>query len=405
MKKLFLHSLVLAILTTFSQKIIAQCDQLSGIDVQGRKCGGAVQSAVPFLIINPDARSGGMGDAGIAISTDANAMHFNASKLANTDQKWGGSISYTPWLRNLNVNDIYLAYASGFYQFGEKGVKQTVGLSLTYFSLGELTWTGYSGEVLGYGAPREYSVAAAYARQLSPELSIGFTGKYIYSNLASGQSVGGTGNGTIRSGQAVAADLSFTYKKPLKSASGKGDLTIAAVISNIGNKVNYLNTADYLPANLGIGAAFNKPFDPLNRIVFTVDLNKLLVPTPQPLATDPTRSWKQQGLIGSIINSFSDAPGGFSEELAEINVSAGAEYWYDNQFAFRAGYFYEDKAKGGRQYLTVGIGLKYSVMGINISYLVPTSSQRGPLDNTLRFSLLFDAATFKNAEAAPSDNN
>ena len=265
------------------------------------------------------------GDAGIAISTDANAMHFNASKLANTEEKWGGSISYTPWLRNLNVNDIYLAYASGFYQFGDKGVKQTVGLSLTYFSLGELTWTGYSGEVLGYGAPREYSVAAAYARQLSPEVSIGFTGKYIYSNLASGQSVGGTGTSTIRSGQAVAADLSFTYKKPIKSASGKGDLTIAAVISNIGNKVNYLNTADFLPTNLGIGAAYNKPFDQLNRIVFTIDMNKLLVPTPQPLATDPTRAWKQQSPIAGIINSFSALLPDLSEDAPKTTTTKTSE--------------------------------------------------------------------------------
>ena len=347
MKKNFLHIvfLVSILILSVSKNTFAQCDLTSGVDALGRKCGGAVQSAVPFLVINPDARSAGMGDAGIAISPDANAMHFNASKLATAEQKWGGSLSYTPWLRNLNVNDIYLAYASGFYQFGGKDVKQSVGLSLRYFSLGDLTWTGYSGEVLGYGSPREYSIAAAYARQLSAEISIGFTGKYVYSNLASGQSVGGGGGGTIRSGQAVAADFSFTYKKPIKSAAGKGDFTIAGVVSNIGNKVNYLNTSDFLPTNLGIGAALNKPFDPLNRIVFAIDLNKLLVPTPQPITTDPTRAWKQVSPIAGILNSFSDAPGGLGEELQEINISAGAEYWYDNQFAFRAGYFTKTKRK------------------------------------------------------------
>ena len=390
----------------FSVNIInAQCDPISGKDVLGRPCGGTLQTAVPFLRINPDARSGAMGDVGIGISPDANAMHFNASKLAMADQKFGGSLSYTPWLHNLGVNDIYLAYLSGFYQFGSGNVKQAVGLSLRYFSLGEIQWTDYNATPLGTGSPREFELAASYSRQLSENFSVGITGKYFYSNLATGQSPdGGTGSDKIHSGQGGAADISMTYKQPLSLNGGKGDYMIGVAISNIGGKVNYFKTSDFLPTNLGIGGAINYPFDQFNRIVFALDLNKYLVPTPQPLTTDPTGSWRTISPIAGIFKSFTDAPGGFGEELQSISISTGAEYWYDNQFAFRAGYFYEDKSKGGRQYLTVGLGLKYSVVGINLSYLVPTSSQRGPLDNTLRFSLLFDAASFKDGSVDNSNN-
>lgn len=397
MKKAILTCLTLLSILLSVNSIQAQCDPVSGKNVLGQPCGGTIQTAVPFLRINPDARSGAMGDVGIAISPDANAMHFNASKLAMADQKFGGSLSYTPWLRNLGVNDIYLAYLSGFYQFGS-GVKQAVGVSLRYFSLGDIQWTDYNAVSLGTGSPREFEFAASYSRQLSENLSVGATGKYIYSNLATGQSVNGGGAGeAIHSGTSGAVDISMTYKQPIKRNGGKGDYTVGVAISNIGGKVNYYKSQDFLPTNLGIGGALNLPFDQFNRIVFALDLNKFLVPTPIPLAQDPTRSWKDVGPVAGIFKSFADAPGGFSEELKEVNISAGAEYWYDNQFAFRAGYFYEDKDKGGRQYLTVGLGLKYSVVGINLSYLVPTSSSRGPLDNTLRFSLLFDAASFKDA--------
>jgi Type IX secretion system protein PorV len=171
---------------------------------------------------------------------------------------------------------------------------------------------------------------------------------------------------------------------------------VGAVVSNIGSKISYLRTADFLPTNLGVGGAWDIPFDQFNSIVVAMDVNKLLVPTPQP--QDTTGAWRAVSPISGIFKSFNDAPGGFSEELKEFTYSLGLEYWYDKQFAVRAGYFYENKAKGGRQYFTVGLGLKYNVLGINLSYLVPTSSQRGPLDNTLRFSLLFDAASFKDTD-------
>ncbi len=398
MKKSLLAALVLAIIALTGNKTLAQC--ADGITPTGQPCGGTVQTAVPFLRINPDARSGAMGDVGIAISPDANAMHFNASKLAMANQNFGASLTYTPWLRNLGVNDIYLAYGTGYYQFGGK-VKQAVGLGIRYFSLGSINWTDINGQPLGEGSPREFEIAGSYARQLSADFAIGATGKYIYSNLATGQDAG---SGTpITSGQAFGFDLSATYKKKLNMSGGKSDLTIGGALTNMGNKIIYLRTADFIPTNLGIGAAWDIPLDQYNSIVVAMDLNKLMVPTPRPNdSTDVNQNkvvdWREKNLVKGMFGSFSDAPGGAGEEFKEINWSIGLEYWYDKQFAVRAGYFREDKSKGGRQYFTIGLGLKYNVMGINLSYLVPTSSQRGPLDNTLRFSLLFDAASFQDNE-------
>jgi Type IX secretion system protein PorV len=393
MKKIAVSALALTLMLMTKNTTLAQC--IDGFLPNGQKCGGTVQTAVPFLRINPDARSGAMGDVGIGLSPDANSIHFNASKLAFADQNFGASMTYTPWLRNLGVNDIYMAYGTGFYQFGSK-VKQAVGFGLRYFSLGSITWTDFNAQPLGEGSPREFEIASSYSRQLSPNLSVGLTGKFVYSNLASGQSPDGSGGERIQSGKAAAADISFTFKKPIKMSGGTSNLMVGAVVSNIGSKISYLRTADFLPTNLGVGGAWDIPFDQFNSIVVAMDVNKLLVPTPQP--QDTTGAWRAVSPISGIFKSFNDAPGGFSEELKEFTYSLGLEYWYDKQFAVRAGYFYENKAKGGRQYFTVGLGLKYNVLGINLSYLVPTSSQRGPLDNTLRFSLLFDAASFKDTD-------
>ena len=393
MKKIAISAIVLALMLTTKNTTLAQC--IDGYTISGQKCGGTIQTAVPFLRINPDARSGAMGDAGIALAPDANSIHFNASKLAFAEQNFGASLSYTPWLRNLGVSDIYMAYGTGYYQFGTK-VKQAVSVGLRYFSLGNITWTDYNAQPLGEGSPREFELAGSYSRQLSPNLAVGATGKFIYSNLASGQSPDGSGGTPISAGIAGAVDFSFTYKKPIKMAAGKSNLMVGAVVSNIGNKITYLRSADFLPSNLGIGAAWDIPIDQYNSIVLAADFNKLLVPTPQPL--DTTGAWRNVSPIAGMLKSFSDAPGGMSEEIKEFMTSVGVEYWYDKQFAVRAGYFRENKNKGGRQYFTVGLGLKYSVLGINLSYLVPTSSQRGPLDNTLRFSLLFDAASFKDTD-------
>jgi Type IX secretion system protein PorV len=397
MKKVLFTLLALSLFLTARAQ--GGCDPAQGVDAAGRKCGGTIQTAVPFLMINPDARSGAMGDVGIAISPDANAIHFNASKYAMADSKFGVSLSYTPWLRSLGVNDIYLANLAGYYQLGGS-VKQAIGVSLRYFSLGSIQWTDFNAQLLGEGSPREYEVAASYSRQLSKSFAIGITGKFIYSNLATGQTA--EGSDKISSGKAGAVDFSATYKTPISMAAGKSNLTVGMAVRNIGNKITYLRSADFLPTNLGLGASWDIPFDQYNSIVISADVNKLLVITPQRDSTDANNNkiydWKEVSPISGVFKSFGDAPGGGREELQEINYSLGVEYWYDKQFAVRAGYFHESAAKGGRQYFTVGLGLKYNVLGINLSYLVPTASQRGPLDNTLRFSLLFDAASFKDTD-------
>ena len=358
-----------------------------------KDCPNAIITAVPFLRIVPDARSAAMGDAGIAISADPNAMHFNASKLAFIESDHGLAASYSPWLRSLGLQDVYLAYLSGFKRIGDN---QTLGASLRYFSLGDLQFTDINGNSLGQGKPNEFEVSFAYARKLSEYFSAGLTGKFIYSNLAGGQQID---NIDIVPATAGAVDITFTYQKPINIAQ-KSMLRIGAAITNIGSKISYTKSEfkDFMPGNLGIGAALDMNFDDYNQLTFTMDINKLLVPTP--ISPDDTINYdannnnypdfREKPLFEGIFESFSDAPGGFSEEMREISFSWGAEYWYNKQFAFRAGYYYEHPTKGNRQFLTAGLGLRYNVFGLNVSYLVPTSNQRSPLDNTLRFTVIFD---------------
>jgi hypothetical protein len=369
-----------------------QCAQLFVECVDGRNpitgepCANAVTSAVPFLRIAPDARGAGMGDVGIATSSDANSMHYNASKLAFSTQNTAISTTYTPWMRALGLDDVYMAYLGGFAKIQEN---QTIGFGLRYFSLGEINFTGENGEALGTGRPNEFELTLGYARKLSPKLSTAIAGKFIYSNLAAGQAVDGT---PIKAGKAGAADFSMTYKTPVFSKAKM--LTAAAAISNLGSKITYTNSVnrEFIPTNLGIGLDFSNRLDEFNRLSFSVDFNKLLVPTPRPCDDDGDGlpDFKQVPPVRGVIQSLSDAPGGFSEEMKEFTIGAGAEYWYDDQFSVRTGYFFEPRSKGDRKFFTVGMGIKYNVFGFNFSYLVPTTSRRNPLDNTLRFSLLFD---------------
>lgn len=356
------------------------------VEADGSPCVNTVVSAVPFLRITPDARGGAMGDVGVALSADANAIHYNAARLAFAQEDLALGATYTPWLQALGLNDVYLAYVGGFKKLDEF---QAVGLGLRYFSLGDIQFTDENGMSTGMGMPNEFEVSAAYTRKLSERFAASLTAKYIYSNLANGQQVDGI---NLQAGQAFAADLGFLYRN---DDTRKGDaFAIGASITNVGSKITYTQDTirDFLPANLAIGAAYTFRIDDYNEFTITGDVNKLLVPSPcdgtdidcdQDVIND-------QSPIAGIFNSLSDAPQGFSEELREFNISAGVEYWYDQQFAVRAGYFYEDQTKGGRQYLTAGLGLRYNIFGLNFSYLVPTSQQRNPLDNTLRFSLLFD---------------
>lgn len=392
-------SLVAFILVAFSVQVEAQCTRDSQgnlINPDGTPCVNTVVTAVPFLRIVSDARSGAMGDVGIAISPDANAMHFNASKLVFAEQDLGISATYTPWLRALGLNDVYLAYLTGYYKLSDD---QAVGVGLRYFSLGSIQFTDPNGEPLNTGRPNEFEVNAAYSRLLAPNFSASIGAKFIYSNLAAGQMVQGE---LIEPGVAAAADISFTYTTPLKMTNMDSDLTFGLAITNIGSKITYTNSTnrDFLPANLGFGAAWDLQLDDFNTLTFAADINKLLVPTPCQaedcdLDNDGIPDFKQQSPIAGIFSSFGDAPDGGSEEFKELMYSFGVEYWYDKQFAVRAGYYSEHIQKGARKFFTVGLGLKYNIFGLNFSYLIPTTNQRNPLDNTLRFSLLFDFGAFE----------
>lgn len=407
MRALHFSTLVLAIaFGSFATPARAQCLLQNGkwINPDGSDCTNTILTAVPFLRIVADARSGAMGDVGVAISPDPNAMHFNQSKLVWADKPLAISATYTPWLRALGLTDVYLAYLTGYYKFDDL---QAVGMGLRYFALGDIQFTDENATPTGTGKPNEFEVAVSYSRKLSEKFSAAVGAKFIYSNLAAGQQVDGQ---IIEAGTAGAADISFTYKTDLETNGRKGDLMLGLAITNIGSKITYTNAAnrqkDFLPTNLGIGGAWTINLDDYNAITFAADVNKLLVPTRCIGETkedcdadgNGVADWREQSPIQGIFSSFSDAPNGFEEELKELMFSFGAEYWYDKQFALRMGYFTESRSKGDRHFFTVGLGLKYNIFGLNFSYLVPTTNQRNPLDNTLRFSLLFDFNAFNKDE-------
>ena len=347
-----------------------------------------VTTAVPFLRISPDARSGGMGDIGVATSPDASAGFWNIGKVAFNESKGGIAATYTPWLKDL-VNDVYLASLAGYYKFDEN---QALNLTLRYFSLGNIQFTDGIGNDWGSAKPREFSLDLGYSRKLSNRVGLGVALRYINSNLTGGGVT--TGSTTYKVGSSVAGDIGFYYDG--KNAGGDG-WAFGATMTNLGAKVSYTDNAemkDFIPANLGLGTTWTKNFNEQNKLTLGLDINKLLVPTPPTETSDPNAiaEYRNKSVVGSWFSSFGDAPDGFSEELKEFQVSAGAEYWYNNQFALRAGYFWEHETKGNRRYFTAGLGVKYNIFGLNFSYLLPSGSgvSRNPLSNTLRFSVLFD---------------
>lgn len=364
-----------------------------------------ITTAVPFLLISPDARAGGMGDAGVASSPDANSIHWNPAKLAFIDKKMGGSISYTPWLRSL-VPDISLSYVSWYDKL--KDGNQTIGASLRYFSLGNIQFTDDKGNDAGQFNPSEFAIDVAYARKLGENLSGGIALRYIYSNLTGGVTVD---NNPSKAGNSVAADISAYYKTDMTISKKDAVFAVGINISNIGSKITYTETGtkDFIPINLRLGPSLNFKLNEYNELAFLVDFNKLLVPTPP--VYDNTSNQNDVILAGKdpnvsvaqgIFQSFSDAPGGFKEELREINIAGGIEYWYDKQFAFRTGYFFESETKGNRKYFTLGASLRFNVFEFNASYLIPTE-QRNPLENTLRFSLAFNLDKLKGDTETKTD--
>ncbi len=386
MKQIFVKiSAALAFTLILSIKAISQDDGTINV----------VTSAVPFLRISPDARAGGMGDVGIATAPDANSAFWNLAKAPFATSRTSISATYTPWLKDLQINDVYLASLAGYHQLDEE---QAVSASIRYFSLGEIQFTDFSGSPRGSSRPREYSIDLGYSRKLSEKLSLGIALRYINSSLASGD-VNSSGV-FYKPGVAVAGDLSL-YHTSLNTV-GQG-FTWGLTLSNLGSKISYTSDAqqkDYIPANLGIGGAYTWVFDETSKFTLGLDINKLMVPTPPSIRDDLTLSdYRNKSVISSWFSSFTDAGG---DEIKEYQVSLGGEYTYNDQFTLRGGYFYENKFKGNRKYFTLGAGLKYNVFGLNFSYLVPSGNgvNRNPLSNTLRFSLIFDLDSQTNGSAA-----
>ena len=390
MKKLFgFLTASLLMFSAFSQTEIDYSDLTGGLNT--------ITTAVPFLMISPDSKAGAMGDVGVATTPDANSMHWNPAKLAFTTDDMGASMSYVPWLRAL-VPDINLSYLAGYRKLDDN---QAVGLEMRYFSLGDITFTDVLGTTIGQYKPHELALGTSYARKLSREFSLAISGRYIYSNLTGGQSAGGI---ETVAGQSIAADLAGYYAKPVRIGGQDMDLTVGLNVSNIGSKVSYTETSirDFIPINMRLGSAVEADIDEYNKISLAFDLNKLLVPTP-PITDDGEIKLGQSsdvGVVSGIFQSFGDAPGGFSEEIREINYSIGTEYWYANQFALRAGYFFEHATKGGRKFLTFGSGVKYSAFTLDFSYLVNANNDAGatnPLANTMRFSMIWNFGAMEEA--------
>jgi hypothetical protein len=369
--------------------------QTSGVNTNGSNT-TAIPTAVPFLNITPDSRSGAMGEAGVAISPDVNANYWNPAKLAFLESDDAVSLAYTPWLRQL-VPDINLAYLSYAHKLDDRN---TIGASLKYFNYGTIQITDNQGTNQTTFNPNEFSLNGSFARKFGDELSLGLTAGYIHSNLsnesfASGNSV------QANAGNAISAGVSLFYTKKLQEFGTDGIFSFGTNISNIGSKISYSAQGPkyFLPANWKIGAADMLNLDDYNQITFTLDFNKLLVPTP-PITDSNGNIIKGQSdnvsVPTGIFSSFSDAPGGFHEELQEITISPGIEYWYNQLFSLRAGYYYQNPNKGNEQYLTMGVGFKYVGFQFDFSYIA-ASQQNSPIANTLRFTLIANFGGDKNA--------
>lgn len=351
-----------------------------------------VSSAVPFLSIGPDSRGGAMGDAGVATSADVNSQYWNPAKFVFNESRSGIALSYTPWLKHL-VGDMNLAYLTGFHQLDDK---QAVSASLRYFDLGSMDLFTETGNPDGSSYPNEWAIDLGYSRKLSDNWSGAVALRFILSDIYNGITTY-----DLNAGSSYAADVAFYYNKKFYRNRKKSAIGAGINISNIGSKISYDDGEykDFIPTNLRIGGSYTTELDKYNKLNFALDFNKLLVPSPEIDSTTGAPVLSQLGNqdlgpIEGMFVSLYDAPNGFSEELSEITVSVGAEYWYSNQFAVRAGYFHEAESKGDRKFLTFGAGLKMNVFSLDFSYLVPTGKD-SPLQNTVRVTFGFDLDDFQ----------
>ncbi|MEO6685734.1 MAG: type IX secretion system outer membrane channel protein PorV [Dyadobacter sp.] len=356
-------------------------------------------SPLSFLTFAPDARSAGMGEAGVALSADANATYWNAAKLPYAQKDFGVSASYTPWLRNL-VDDMWLGYLTAYKKIGKN---QAIAGSVNFFNGGELDLRNGVGTQLGTFNSREVAISGTYSQQLGKNFSMGLTLKYISSNLAGTAVVNGV---SLRPARTVAGDISAYYRKQIKNEDTGSELTwsLGAVLSNLGGKVNYgsgTQTESFIPTNLKLGGGLSFSADGRNKFNFIVDASKLMVPTP-PKGTVNTNYTK--GALSGAFGSFSDAPDGFKEELQEVAIAVGGEYWYNDIFALRAGYFTENKNKGDRKFFTAGVGAKFlERYSVDFAYMFPVV-QNSPLAQTLRITLGLSLNKAEKLDVSDSNN-
>jgi len=328
-----------------------------------------ITTAVPILTVAPDARSAAMGDAGVAISPDANASFWNPAKLGFQQNDYGVALSVSPWLSSI-INDMSLSYLSGYKKVN---ARSAFSAALMYFDLGDIQFTDINGDPAGQFTPKEYAVSFGYGQQLSTNFSLGVNARFIHSNLSAGVN-------DSRPGNSAAVDIGAYYTKDFTLGAREYNLSLGGNISNIGAKIAYTNAdrKDFLPTNLRLGTAFTMNLDPYNKVTLAIDGTKLLVPSP---GADSLQSVPR-----AIFSSFGDAPNGFKEEVQEIVLSTGLEYWYNDVFAARAGYFYESPNKGDRHYISTGLGMRFQKFGLDAAYLI-ANSRNNPLANTIRFTL------------------
>ncbi len=364
-------------------------------DVQEQRF-NAVTTSVPSLHISPGARAAGMGDVGVSSTPDVNSQYYNPSKYALLSSKAGVSFTYTPWLAKL-VNDIKLMELTGYYKIGSEN-NQALSASLRFFSLGTIRTFDDLARSLGEAHPNEFALDFGYSLQITSDYSMGVVLRYIRSDQNTASSTGEN-----RAGNAFAADIAGYLTKYFVAGDSEPLWTFGFNISNIGTKISYGgNQSMFIPTNLRVGTGILYPFDDYNALSLNIEANKLLVPTPP--IKDPTKpdeyarkieEYQKTSSIAGIFKSFGDAPGGFKEELQEINLGIGAEYSYNTRFFLRAGYQYQHPNKGNLQYFTAGAGFKMSVFSLDASYLI-SAVPSNPLDQTLRFSLSFDMDGIRN---------
>lgn len=357
-------------------------------------------TAMPSLSIAPDARAAGLGDLGVATTADMNSQYWNAAKFAFHESHGGITANYTPWLRKL-VTDIDLAHLEGFYKWDDL---QGVGMSFTYFSMGDVALTDAYGQTIANCRPNEWALDASYYRKLHEYVSMGVVLRFLYSDLNNGIS---TSAEKMKAAWTMAADIDLYYKQPIDISLGTSYFSLGFCLQNLGGKMSYDEvTKNFIPANMRIGVGYELPFDNYNKLTFNLQADKLMVPSRKSRFTegfdkDDSKTWtmsqdqySQMSSVSGIFKSFADAPGGAAEEFKEVRWGAGLEYTYNRQFFARVGYSYENFYKGNRNYVTVGTGFHLSIVMLDVSYCIGLASSN-PLDQTMRFTLGFDLAGIK----------